>query len=105
MMLIMMTTTTTTTTTTIIIIIIIIIIRGWDEVVVCTHPRGIVANIQPHYAQDRPCVMKSHILQEVALFNILAEHGGSRGVNLEKIPQSKACTTVLRDRRRICDGG
>jgi hypothetical protein len=28
------------------------------------------ANIQPLYAQDRPCVMKSHILQEVALFNI-----------------------------------
>jgi hypothetical protein len=37
-----------------IIIIIIIIIRGWDEVVVCTHPRGIDANIQPLYAQDRP---------------------------------------------------
>jgi hypothetical protein len=61
-------------------------LRGWDEVVVCTHPRGIDANIQPLYAQDRPFVMKGHILQEVALFNILAEHGGSRGVNLEKNP-------------------
>jgi hypothetical protein len=83
----------------------IIIIRGWDKVVVCTHPRGIDMNIQPLYAQDCPCIMKSHILQEAALFNILAEHGGSRGVNLEKIPQSIVCTTVLRDYRRICDGG
>jgi hypothetical protein len=33
---------------------------GWDEVVVCTHPRGIDVNIQPLYAQDRPCMMKSH---------------------------------------------
>jgi hypothetical protein len=74
-------------------------------IIICTHPRGIDANIQPLYAQDRPSVMKSHILQEVALFNILAEHGRSRGVNLEKIPQSKVCTTVLRDCRRICDGG
>jgi hypothetical protein len=38
-------------------------------------------------------VKKSHILQEVALFNILAEHGGSRGVNFGKILQSKVCTT------------
>jgi hypothetical protein len=67
-------------------IMIIIIIRGWDEVDVCTHPRGIDANIQSLCAQDSPCVMKSHILQEVALFNILAEHGGSRGVNHEKYP-------------------
>jgi hypothetical protein len=81
---IIITTTTTTTTTT--IIIIIIIIRGWDKVVVCTHPRGIDANIQPLYAPDPLCVMKSYILQEVALFNILAEHGGSRGVNLKKNP-------------------
>jgi hypothetical protein len=49
--------------------------------------------------------LKTNILQEVALFNILAEHGGFRGVNLEKIPQSKVCTAVLRDCRRICDGG
>jgi hypothetical protein len=66
-------------------------LRGWDEVVVCTHPRGIDASIQPLYAQDRPCVMKSHILQEIALFNILAEHGGSRGVNLEKKSPSLKC--------------
>jgi hypothetical protein len=44
----------------IIIIIIIIIIRGWDKVVFCTHHRGIDASIQPLYAQDRPCMMKSH---------------------------------------------
>jgi hypothetical protein len=75
----------------IIIIIIIIIIRGWEEVVVCTHLRGIDAKIQPLYAQDRPCVMKSHILQEVALFNILAEHGGSRAVILEKKSPSLKC--------------
>jgi hypothetical protein len=61
-------------------------LSGWDEVVVCTHHRGIDANIQPVYAQDCPCVMKSHILQEVALFNILVEHGGSRGINLKKNP-------------------
>jgi hypothetical protein len=57
------------------------VLRDWDEVVVCTHPRGIDANIQPLYAQAHPCVM-SHILQEVALFNI----GGSTAVNLEKNP-------------------
>jgi hypothetical protein len=45
-------------------------------------------------------MMKSHILQEVALFNILAEHGGSREVPRKKIPQSKVCTTVLRDCRK-----
>jgi hypothetical protein len=64
---------------------------GWDKVVVCTHPRDIDANIRPLYAQDRPCVMKSHILQEAALFNILAEHGGSRVVNLEKKSPSLKC--------------
>jgi hypothetical protein len=35
-------------------IIIIIIIIGWDEVVVCTHLRGMDVNIQPLYAQDHP---------------------------------------------------
>jgi hypothetical protein len=25
-------------------------LRVWDEVIVCTHPRGIDANIQPLYA-------------------------------------------------------
>jgi hypothetical protein len=66
-------------------------IRGWDEVAVGTSPRGIDANIQPLYAQDRPCMMKSHILQEVTLFNILTEHCGSRGVNLEKKSPSLKC--------------
>jgi hypothetical protein len=46
-------------------LIIIIIIRGWGEVVVCTHPRGIDANIQLLYAQDRPCVMKTMIIMPV----------------------------------------
>jgi hypothetical protein len=53
-------------------------------------------NIQPLCAQDCPCVMKSPILQEVALLNILSEHGGSRGVNLGKYPPSPRCTVPCR---------
>ena len=33
----------------------------------------------PLHDEDRPCVVKSHILHEVTLCQ--AEHGGSRGVN------------------------
>jgi hypothetical protein len=51
--------------------IIIIIIRGWGEGAILTHLGGIVTDIQRPYAQDRPYVMKSHILQD-----ILTEHGG-----------------------------
>ena len=34
-----------------------------------------------HHGEDRPCVVKSHILHEVTLCQ--AEHVGSRGVNLD----------------------
>jgi hypothetical protein len=34
--------------------------------------------------------MKNHILQEVALLNILTEHSGSRAVNLEETPLIEA---------------
>ena len=41
----------------------------------------LMRNTKPLGAEDRPCVVKNHILHEVRLF--CTEHGGSRGVNLE----------------------
>ena len=42
----------------------------------------LMRNTKPLGAEDRPCVVKNHILHEVRLF--CTEHGGSRGVNLEQ---------------------
>ena len=39
-------------------------------------------NAKPLHGEDRPCVVKSHILLEVT--PLQAEHGGSRGENPEK---------------------
>jgi hypothetical protein len=63
---------------------------GWGEELICTLPRSIDANIQPVYAKDSLCMMKSHILQEVAPFTILTEHRRSRRVSLEKSPPVQA---------------
>jgi hypothetical protein len=46
-----------------------------------TYPQGLQMCDLP-CTQDRPCVAKSHILREVTLLN--TEHGGSKGVNLDK---------------------
>jgi hypothetical protein len=54
-------------------------LRSWGEGVILTHPRGIDTDIQPLYTENRSSVKKSHILQEVAPFDVLTEHGRSRG--------------------------
>jgi len=51
---------------------------------ICRHSPGACnTNILPLYAQDRPCVMKNHILQEVVAL-LINRTGGGRGVNKKK---------------------
>jgi hypothetical protein len=59
-------------------------IRGWEMQWTSPTLGAYDANISLVYAQDRPCVMKTRIVREVAMLNNVTANGGSR-VKLENI--------------------